>query len=295
MLSGLQILRTPVEGLVNGADPKSLSGAHPAWAADIAALGPWTPCKDDPQARFCSPARQGFPGILVCGECSSALDVAWRFLGSGDFGEWGSVLAVSQWSGRGRQRRQWHSPPGNVYGVLALPRMPEGLARMSSLLVGLLFAEALEDLVPDIKIKWPNDLLWRDRKVGGVLVEERGGSAVAGTGINLFYGPSVSDGSGDCQTPGTLDKAGVRQGPVTLWTKLVDHARYGYGVVSQLPEGRLAALVEKRLAWLGREISVYQDHRPFSAILTGLDAQGGLRVLRNGREEVLFTGSIRQV
>lgn len=106
----------------------------------------------------------------------------------------GSVfLAEQQTAGRGRRGRQWVSPFGrNIYlsivwgfegGVQAL----EGL----SLAVGVAVRRALEACcVKELQFKWPNDLLWQKKKIGGILLEVLGDPAgfcqvVVGVGINV--------------------------------------------------------------------------------------------------------------
>lgn len=101
-------------------------------------------------------------------------------------------LAEQQTAGKGRRGRHWISPFGkNIYlsllwnfnGVAAL----EGL----SLAVGVVIAEALGQLgIAGIQLKWPNDVLWRQRKLAGILLEMTGDPAglcqvVVGIGINV--------------------------------------------------------------------------------------------------------------
>nr|VFK30641.1 MAG: BirA family transcriptional regulator, biotin operon repressor / biotin-[acetyl-CoA-carboxylase] ligase [Candidatus Kentron sp. MB] len=102
-------------------------------------------------------------------------------------------LAEYQSSGRGRRGRHWVSPFGaNIYlSVLryfdALPDGPQGL----SLMVGVAVASALTSIgVTEVGLKWPNDLLWKNRKLGGILLElagEPGGrwQVVIGLGLNV--------------------------------------------------------------------------------------------------------------
>jgi len=102
-------------------------------------------------------------------------------------------LAEYQSAGRGRRGRHWVSPFGvNIYlSVLryfdALPDGPQGL----SLAVGVAAASALASVgITEIGLKWPNDLVWRNRKLGGILLElagEPGGrwQTVVGLGLNV--------------------------------------------------------------------------------------------------------------
>ena len=110
------------------------------------------------------------------------------------------LLAERQMGGRGRRGRQWASPiASNLY--LSLSRQfSGGLARLGglSLVVGVAVAEALRQAgYAAVGVKWPNDLLAHDRKLGGILVEgggEHGGPvrAVIGIGVNVRMPAAVA-------------------------------------------------------------------------------------------------------
>jgi BirA family biotin operon repressor/biotin-[acetyl-CoA-carboxylase] ligase len=102
-----------------------------------------------------------------------------------------AVLAGEQQGGRGSRGRSWHSPPGGLWlSVLFRPATPGGVEVMS-LRVGLAVAEALDDFVSrPVQLKWPNDLMLGDRKVGGILCEARWqghtlGWVTVGVGMNV--------------------------------------------------------------------------------------------------------------
>lgn len=106
-----------------------------------------------------------------------------------------TVLAIQQSQGKGSQGKQWRSPPGGLYLTLGLrPNLPapEGhrLTLGSAWGIATLLNQHLA-LPPDsaIQIKWPNDLLLRGKKLGGILTESRLRSgqihqAVIGLGLN---------------------------------------------------------------------------------------------------------------
>ena len=98
------------------------------------------------------------------------------------------LAAVHQNAGRGRRGRGWVSAPGDSLTFsLGLPLAPADWSGLS-LAVGV---SAADSLGPEVRLKWPNDLWWRSRKLGGILVETANlgtGServAVIGIGINL--------------------------------------------------------------------------------------------------------------
>ncbi|MGO0123083.1 biotin--[acetyl-CoA-carboxylase] ligase [Desulfothermobacter acidiphilus] len=110
-----------------------------------------------------------------------------------DLPEGAVVVAEEQVGGKGRRGRSWYSPPGGIWCSLMLrpPVHPHTLLSLP-LLLALAVVEALECLFPGLplNLKWPNDLLCRGQKLGGILVEaaaetERVHWAVAGIGLNV--------------------------------------------------------------------------------------------------------------
>lgn len=100
------------------------------------------------------------------------------------------LAADEQTAGRGRMGKGWHSRAGqSLTFSLAMPLAPKDWSGLS-LAVGVSLAEALH---PEVKLKWPNDLWFQGRKLGGILVETahmgQGPGAqrmvVAGIGINM--------------------------------------------------------------------------------------------------------------
>jgi BirA family biotin operon repressor/biotin-[acetyl-CoA-carboxylase] ligase len=92
------------------------------------------------------------------------------------------VVAEHQTAGRGRLDRHWESPPGTaLLASFVLPPNP-----LLSLAAGVAAAEACGS---EVRLKWPNDLLLRGAKLGGILVEVMSAKAICGIGINLTWAP----------------------------------------------------------------------------------------------------------
>lgn len=113
------------------------------------------------------------------------------------------LAARAQTAGRGRRGHKWDSTVGNLLLSIVLrpcvnPAKYSGLAAVS----GLAVLETLkkQGLANEIGLKWPNDLVARGRKLGGILVEaardnEGKPFAVCGIGVNVNYTPQeVPDG-----------------------------------------------------------------------------------------------------
>lgn len=105
-----------------------------------------------------------------------------------------ACLAEYQSAGRGRQGRRWISPFGSNIYISVLRRFDVGAEALQglSLAAGVAVVRALSSLgISELKLKWPNDVVWQERKLGGLLVETAGEPAgswhvVIGVGLNLF-------------------------------------------------------------------------------------------------------------
>jgi len=110
-----------------------------------------------------------------------------------------ACFAEYQTAGRGRRGRQWISPfASNIYLSLRLSTN-SGLGAFEgmSLAVGVVVAKTLNELgVSDVQLKWPNDVLWSGKKLGGILIEVVGDPSgvchlVVGLGLNLRSAKSM--------------------------------------------------------------------------------------------------------
>jgi len=200
-----------------------------------------------------------------------------------------AVVAGEQLQGRGSRGRSWHSPPGGLWlSVLFRPVASEGLEVMS-LRAGMAVAGAVGVVVPrPLQLKWPNDLMLGDSKVGGVLCEARWqgdtlGWVAVGVGLNVRNRipeelASVASALADEQpelTPDTL-------APLVL--SALRQLELGTGQLSS-PELKQFASRD----WLrGRII-----REPVAGKVQGLSADGALRVVTPaGHDLALRSGSV---
>ncbi len=104
------------------------------------------------------------------------------------------VTAAEQTEGRGRQGRTWTAAAGGALLYSAVVRPLEERHLLLPLAVPLAVCAAAEELKPTIEcvVKWPNDVLVKDQKLAGVLIEARpqDGWAVIGVGLNLSISPA---------------------------------------------------------------------------------------------------------
>jgi BirA family biotin operon repressor/biotin-[acetyl-CoA-carboxylase] ligase len=100
------------------------------------------------------------------------------------------VIAERQTAGRGRTGAAWLTAPRALAASVAL-LMDVDDRRPLSLMAGL----AAVRVVADVSLKWPNDVVTGEEKLGGILVERSGPAVVAGIGINLWW-PDAPEGVG---------------------------------------------------------------------------------------------------
>ena len=96
------------------------------------------------------------------------------------------VVADHQSAGRGRRGRSWNDAPGTslLASILVRPRIAPALLATFSIATAVAVAEALRRATGiEARLKWPNDVLARGRKLAGILVETRI-LTNAGTGVS---------------------------------------------------------------------------------------------------------------
>jgi len=150
------------------------------------------------------------------------------------------AVADHQWAGRGRRGRTWEAPAGTALlcSVLLRPDLDPARRPLAAAAVAVAAADACAAQGPAVALKWPNDLVVGDAKLGGVLAEDHGGAVVVGLGVNLTWSP-----------PGA-----ARLGPVD-GDGLLAAVLAGLGrLVGDWPA--VAAAHRRRCATVGREVRV---------------------------------------
>ncbi|MEQ9888959.1 bifunctional biotin--[acetyl-CoA-carboxylase] ligase/biotin operon repressor BirA [Pectobacterium zantedeschiae] len=198
-------------------------------------------------------------------------------LSSGD-----ACIAEYQQSGRGRRGRQWFSPFGaNLYLSLYW-RLEQGPAAAVgvSLVIGIVMAEVLHKLGADgVRVKWPNDLYLKDRKLAGILVELTGktgdaANLVIGAGINL----QMRDPAPDAINQGwiNLQEAGIDINRNTLASTLISELRGSLAIFELEGLEPFIHRWEKLDNYFNRPVRLIIGNREIYGIDRGIDHQGAL-------------------
>ena len=188
------------------------------------------------------------PVVLRLGTVGSTQDAA-RGLAIGSL-----VTAGHQVSGRGRLDRRWEAPPGSALLVTFVTR-PHAMA---SLAAGVAVAEACG---PELRLKWPNDILLEGKKLAGILVEAGFGRCLVGIGINLTWAP----------------EGGAKLGPVDP-EALLEQVRTGLDRWLAEPPDLMLRRWRELADTLGSLVRVEIGRETFTGIAEAIDADGSLIV-----------------
>lgn len=211
------------------------------------------------------------------------------------------VIADRQHAGRGSRGRNWLATPEASLTFSVLWTFDGGLEKLSglSLAVGVAVVRALEALgATGVALKWPNDILHRDAKLGGILIElhnEAGrAQVVIGIGLNLALPGSREERDGFA-----LPAAGLADALAELPDRHVLLAR----LLSELAEvfddfadGGFAALRihwQARNAWQDRPVCLLREGRVvLQGVCRGADADGALLVQTADGVERCLSGDL---
>ena len=225
-------------------------------------------------------------------ESFAAIESTNTYLMQGDAPDPGGfrvALTDNQTAGRGRHGRAWMSPPGAGICLsvgYTFSQQPANLPALT-LAIGLGLIDALERLgVGGIDLKWPNDLVARDGKLGGILTESRALEAgsinvVTGIGLNVDLPERFDVGAESGRTQPVSDLAGLTRklpSPNAIAARLID----GLCEVFLTYESDGFAAYASRWPqrdWLrGRALKIDAPQEPVSGVAAGVDDDGALLV-----------------
>ncbi len=147
--------------------------------------------------RLALPAET-WPLLLVLPEVSSTQDWA-ESLALRGAPDGTVVLAEHQTAGRGRAGRRWLAPPGSslLVSLLLRPDLPTDRLHLLTALGGLAVLAGIRTITGlACRLKWPNDIVWAGRKLGGLLTQteivgDRVTVALLGIGLNVNFDPAL--------------------------------------------------------------------------------------------------------
>lgn len=214
------------------------------------------------------------------------------------------VFAELQTAGRGRRGRDWIAPFGSGLTFSIGWTFAEMRADLSALglALGVCVVRALRLLdAPEVQLKWPNDIVHRHAKLGGLLLQmraEAGGPAyvIAGLGLNLRLPPAARAGIGGPQATPITDLADSCSGPLRPRSEIAacvaGHMLDGLATFAQAGFGPFerdwAAFDSLRDA----PVTVLRPDGEFAGVARGVEPEGALRVETPAGLERVHAGDV---
>ena len=212
-------------------------------------------------------------------------------------------FAMNQTSGKGQMGKSWLSEPGQNI-AMSLVLKPERFKNSGQ--IQLILAVALtckkfleKHLGAEIKIKWPNDIYWNDRKAGGILIESIMGTgesdnwkwAVVGIGMNInqtAFDPSLPN-------PVSLKQiTGKEFALIDLAKELCSNLLICVEALNQKTKEELLSEYHQHLYKLNEKVKLKKDNAVFEGVIKGVNVKGQL-VVQHALEDAFDFGEIEWV
>jgi BirA family biotin operon repressor/biotin-[acetyl-CoA-carboxylase] ligase len=207
-------------------------------------------------------------------------------------------ISETQTSGRGRRGNTWESPQGNIsFSLCYCFNKITKYWSLLGLVTGIAIAEALEDIgLKGHGVKWPNDIFWQQKKLGGILLEtpNQSGKVIIGIGLNISL-PSKThrkiEQAVACLTDALPISSCNSFSKETLFTHLINRLHNRLSTFSDLSFNEF---IESWEAWdILRGKSVTFDHQ--GKIVSGevikIDKHGRLGILKCSGEICYYTSA----
>lgn len=233
--------------------------------------------------------------------CTSTNDLAKAMVLEGE-GEGTVAISDEQTQGKGTKGRSWHSArkKGLYLSIILKPSLAD--ISLLPLVAGLAATEAIfKSAGIRIRLKWPNDLVWGKKKLGGILCEssfsgERVNYVILGIGLNVSH--EKSDFPEEIRQQATslrlilkkdVDKKTILQ---NLWCSL----DYWYEkLLNNEREKITSEFQEYSILSLGENFSVITERGEVTGIYAGIDLQGRLILERERKKRALYSAEIKTI
>jgi BirA family biotin operon repressor/biotin-[acetyl-CoA-carboxylase] ligase len=209
------------------------------------------------------------------------------------------VFTHEQTRGKGQRNKEWVSQTGQNI-AMSIVLEPDGLLSSEAFLLSMMAAVAVRELVStyttdNIKIKWPNDIYWRDRKAAGILIENvwQGNEwrcAVIGVGINVNQ---TEFGELSAKAASLKEIAGRELKPLQLAKQLCTIMEDQFQLLIANP----SAIVESYTSYLYKRnqiVKLRKQNRVFEATIKDVNKNGEL-IVQHTVEERFTVGELEWV
>jgi BirA family biotin operon repressor/biotin-[acetyl-CoA-carboxylase] ligase len=205
------------------------------------------------------------------------------------------IMAESQFAGRGQQQNKWHSQPGKnlTFSALLNPTFLDIATQFDlNRAVSLGVVDALEPLLDnDLKIKWPNDIYYGDKKLGGILIEnliqgQQIKNAIIGIGLNINQNSFPADTGNATSLKQILHKDYDLR---ALLSDICSHIEAWYLKLRAGKKETVRIAYLERLYWLNQQKMFKSNKGIFAGVITNVKSNGLLVIENDKGHELEFS------
>lgn len=211
-----------------------------------------------------------------------------------------SIFALEQTEGKGQRGKQWYSSKGDNI-ILSVILNTSSLRVSDQFLLSMTTALAGHDFFSDYagdesSVKWPNDLYWRDRKAGGILIEniitgKEWQWTILGIGININQ---TSFGEDITNAVSLKQITGKHFIPVELAKELCSHLQRRYFQLLTKPHQTIIDAYNDILYKKGQKITLKKNNAVFDCIVKGVNPYGQL-ITETTIEQLFEVGEVQWI
>jgi BirA family biotin operon repressor/biotin-[acetyl-CoA-carboxylase] ligase len=232
--------------------------------------------------------------FIVLPKVDSTNNYAMKEAKSGNLSFGTVFFAIDQTHGKGQRSKTWESKPGENI-MMSIYADPMGLNISNQVLFSFTTAIACYKLLKkyageETTIKWPNDIYWRDRKAGGILIENviQGNdwvAAIIGIGININQ---TTFGNMERQPVSLKQITGKTLSPIDLAKELCDEVEFQLDKVRNHSSALLVQQYNDVLFKKGQIIKLKKNNVVFEALIKEVNKKGNLVVEQGFEREYVF-------
>ena len=213
------------------------------------------------------------------------------------------VISKKQTGGRGRMKRKWKSPVGGIWmSIIVHPKFDVTYTTLIPIAASLALCIAIEKTLKiNTKLKWPNDIILKGKKVAGVLTDasitsNHIESVVLGIGINFKINPNELESSIK-KTPnfyGVTTLVKKNESMVPLIKQFLYELENVLKLINSAQIKKIRNEWTKRSSTIGKNISIVTNDGHVRGRALKIDNDGGLVISKGKKTERVLVGDVKE-
>jgi BirA family biotin operon repressor/biotin-[acetyl-CoA-carboxylase] ligase len=206
------------------------------------------------------------------------------------------ILTGRQVAGRGRGSNTWWSRQGSLTVTFVLPIDERIEPHQLPLLAGLAVRNAATELTADqdVQLKWPNDILYRGKKLGGLLCERVMKADLVGVGVNVNLDPRKAPVALRDQITSLSQIRGAELDMNDVLAAIAAHLRLVLTRATDQPFAALLREYDDHHALIGKQVCVTDSAgQTVCGKCAGLDPIGRLLLRHRGKLHHVISGQVQ--